>query len=137
MGIDLASRGRIKNKNKQNTRSKNLYQHLLIKVTNPLHLTRFVCSCSDSCTAGLAPTSRRPSSGDWSRRAPTARHSPSASSLNTLAASRNAPQSLSAPLLMTSACLTCPRSQLQLSGSRRRLAPGLSRPAAGASLSTR
>jgi hypothetical protein len=33
MGIDLASRGRIKNKNKQNTKSKNLYHHLIVKVS--------------------------------------------------------------------------------------------------------
>jgi hypothetical protein len=31
-GIDLAARGRFKNKNKQNSRSKNLYHNLLVKV---------------------------------------------------------------------------------------------------------
>merc|ERR1712179_389943 len=31
-GIDLVKRGRIKNKHKKDTRSKNLYQHLLVKL---------------------------------------------------------------------------------------------------------
>lgn len=33
MGIDLAARGRFKNKNKINSKSKNLYHHLLVKVS--------------------------------------------------------------------------------------------------------
>merc|ERR1712032_1399505 len=32
MGIDLVKRGRIKNKHKKDTRSKNLYHHLLVKL---------------------------------------------------------------------------------------------------------
>ena len=42
MGIDLVKRGRIKNSNKRNTRSTNLYQHLLIK------LFRFLSRRTDS-----------------------------------------------------------------------------------------
>ena len=42
MGIDLAARGRFKNKNKQNTNSKNLYHHLLVK------LFRFLARRTDS-----------------------------------------------------------------------------------------
>merc|ERR1712060_332660 len=32
MGIDLVKRGRIKNKHKKDTKSKNLYHHLLVKL---------------------------------------------------------------------------------------------------------
>lgn len=32
MGIDLVKRGRVKNKNKKDSRSKNLYHHLLVKL---------------------------------------------------------------------------------------------------------
>merc|ERR1711935_1262734 len=42
MGIDLVKRGRIKKSNKRNTRSTNLYQHLLIK------LFRFLSRRTDS-----------------------------------------------------------------------------------------
>merc|ERR1712167_142149 len=42
MGIDLVKRGRIKNSNKKNTRSTNLYIHLLIK------LFRFLTRRTDS-----------------------------------------------------------------------------------------
>merc|ERR1719181_1333773 len=42
MGIDLVKRGRIKNSNKVNTRSTNLYSHLLIK------LFRFLTRRTDS-----------------------------------------------------------------------------------------
>ena len=42
MGIDLVKRGRIKNSNKKDTRSTNLYQHLLIK------LFRFLSRRTDS-----------------------------------------------------------------------------------------
>merc|ERR1719352_1298417 len=42
MGIDLVKRGRIKSSNKRNTRSTNLYQHLLIK------LFRFLSRRTDS-----------------------------------------------------------------------------------------
>merc|ERR1719506_1401899 len=44
MGIDLVKRGRIKNSNKKNTRSTNLYVHLLIK------LFRFMSRRTDSGT---------------------------------------------------------------------------------------
>ena len=37
MGIDLVKRGRIKNSNKVNTRSTNLYSHLLIKVSSKVN----------------------------------------------------------------------------------------------------
>ena len=42
MGIDLVKRGRIRNSNKKNTRSTNLYVHLLIK------LFRFMARRTDS-----------------------------------------------------------------------------------------
>ena len=42
MGIDLVKRGRVKNHNKKDSRSKNLYQHLLIK------LFRFLSRRTDS-----------------------------------------------------------------------------------------
>ena len=56
-------RGRIKKSNKRNTRSTNLYQHLLIKVssTSETFLTRFIgFSCSDSCPEEPILLSTRP-----------------------------------------------------------------------------
>merc|ERR1719281_707796 len=43
MGIDLVKRGRIKNKHKKDSRSKNLYQHLLVKLFKTV-LRRLVSS---------------------------------------------------------------------------------------------
>ena len=61
-GIDLVKRGRIKNSNKKDTRSQNLYIHLLIKVSTPnwmIEVFSFNSSSDSSPEELIQPSARQ------------------------------------------------------------------------------
>ena len=60
MGIDLVKRGRIKNSNKVNTRSTNLYSHLLIKLFRFLKRRTDSAFCSTVLRRLVASRTNRP-----------------------------------------------------------------------------